>query len=141
MSFSPSDFLAIVLAALANFGVGMFWYSPAGFMKTWMKAMKGTFIGFEDRMKHTSMVKTMGLGLAGTLLQSLVLLMIIRWYTLTPTWWEGAFAAFWMWLGFVFVTQVTSYVYEHNSRTIFTVGTTYQLVAMVVMGAVLGALT
>ncbi len=50
----------------------------------------------------------------------------------------GAAVGFWAWLGFVATVTLGSVLYEKRSFSLYALNNGYQLVALVVMGAVLG---
>jgi len=133
--YSTQEIVAILLAAVANMAIGAMWYSKVLFAKPWMKAMGKA--GKKMDMSSSNMMKTMGLGFVGMIIQAMVLLMFIAQMNV-PSVVGGAVVGFMAWLGFVAVTQFTSYLYEHNSSTLFGIGTAYQLVALMVMGAIIG---
>jgi hypothetical protein len=49
----------------------------------------------------------------------------------------GLFAAFLCWLGFVAFTSINSVTYEHKPVKLYLINTGYQLVSMLIMGAIL----
>ena len=102
------NYLAIVLATIAQFVVGAVWYS-ALFGKLW-----GKIHGFDKLSKETQekMMKEMGpfYGLQAivTLLTSLVLATIL---SDAPNNWNPFVTAFLLWLGFVVPTQVSAVIF------------------------------
>lgn len=133
------NFVAIILATVANFGIGMAWYSPLLFANQWIKAMGHTPKEFEAKMKSANMTKTMGLSVLGALIQATVLAYFMSLMGTTGIL-AGAIVGFVAWLGFVMVTQLTHYAYETNNFSLFTIGAGYQLAALVAMGAIIGGL-
>ena len=49
----------------------------------------------------------------------------------------GLFAAFLSWLGFVAFTGINSVTYEHKPVKLYLINTGFQLVSMLIMGAIL----
>ena len=66
------NYLAVFLAAVANFLVGALWYSPLLFIKPWMKELYNTTDPKEIKPKH-SMAYTMGMAFVSTLLMAYAL--------------------------------------------------------------------
>jgi hypothetical protein len=58
-------------------------------------------------------------------------------YTASVTWLEGAQTGFWVWLGFQ-VTLIVQYVaFEGKSKNSALINAAYQLVGLMLMGAIL----
>lgn len=62
------NYLAVLLAALSNFVVGMIWYAKPVFGAKWMK-----MVGMTDEKAQKGMAKAMGTALVGSLLAAYVL--------------------------------------------------------------------
>lgn len=102
------NYLAIVLATIAQFAVGAVWYSVL-FGKLW-----GKIHGFDKLPKDVQqeMMKQMGpfYGLQAlvTLITSVVLAMVV---VDAPFGWSPFVTAFFLWLGFVVPTQVSAVIF------------------------------
>lgn len=101
------NFLAILIASVADFFIGAIWYMPL-FGKLW-----GKIHGFDKqpKAKQSEMMKSMGpyLGVQFffTLITTFVLSIFIVYQ---PTWNPYAIAAF-FWIGFVVPTQVSAVIF------------------------------
>ena len=128
------NYIAVLVAAVANMAIGAWWYSPKGFGKQWMKAMK---IKKKDMRKlQKGAKKAMSLSFIGALVMAYVLAIFLR-FTQTTTILAAANIALWLWLGFVVTTQFNNVLFEQKPRKAFQIGAGYYLVSLVVMAAIL----
>jgi FtsH-binding integral membrane protein len=106
------NYLAILLAVVAQFGIGFVWYGPL-FGKIW-----GKIHGFDKLSKETQqkMMKEMGpfygLQLLVTIITTVVLAIFI---TYQPDWNPYAMAAFY-WFGFVVPAQISSVIFSSTPK-------------------------
>lgn len=126
------NYLALIVAAIANMAIGMLWYGPL-FGKQWM-AMTGLT---KESMKDMPLKPWQAM--IGGLITSLVIAYVLLFFTLT---WvtslsEALMSAFWIWLGFVATTQLSGFLWEGKSFKLFLLNTGYSLVAYGVMAAIL----
>ena len=128
------NYVAILVAAIANMVVGYLWYSQMLFGKAWMKMM-----GKKDMGKKDSMLMMMAAGYVSSVVMAYVLAIFIQLNgATTPL--MGAMAAFWPWLGFVATVTLGSVLWEGKSIQLWVLNAAHHLVGMAVMGAVLVAL-
>ena len=133
------NWLAIVFAVVANMALGFLWYSPAVLGKQWMKE-KGLS---EEKLKkeQSQMGKWYMVSAVVALVQAFVLAHVMglsqSFYNYAPVS-TGLITAFWMWLGFVVVTQITATLFGGRNWKLFAIETGYQLVALLAMGLVIG---
>ena len=102
------NYLAIVLATVAEFAVGAIWYTPI-FGKVW-----GKIHGFDTRSKEEQqkMMKSMGPLLAVQLVVTLVTTVVLAIFIAAlPSNWNVYGMAGFFWLGFVVPTQVSAVVF------------------------------
>ena len=127
------NYVAIIVAALANMIVGYLWYSPMLFGKACMKMMDKKDMGKKD-----SMPMMMGAGYISSVVMAYVLAIFIQLNgATTPL--MGAMTAFWAWLGFVATVTLGSVLWEGKSIQLWVLIAAHHLVGMAVMGAVLVA--
>src|SRR5437667_8731900 len=101
------NYLAIIIAAVAQFIIGAIWYMPL-FGNLWGKIHGMEKVSKEDRQK---MMKSMGPFLALQFLVTLVTTFVLAIFiTYQPTWNAYAMAAF-FWVGFVVPTQVSGVIF------------------------------
>ena len=126
---------AVLAAAAANMVLGSLWYGPL-FGKAWMKSMGWDPNKVIDEKMKKEGQKSMALMVPVSLLAAYVLAHFVD-YTVSVTWSEGAQTGFWLWLGFQ-VTLITQYVvFEGKSKRSAVINAGYQLVGLMMMGAIL----
>lgn len=128
------NYVAVIVAALVPMVLGALWYSPALFAGPWMRAVGRS----EDE------VGGMGLGLVlsavAAALSSYALTRIERWAEVDDLW-NGALVGLLVWVGFVAgVLAMTTY-FGGRPRALWVINAGYQLISLVVMGAILGVWT
>lgn len=134
----PVNWLAVIVASLAGFGIGWGWFSDMGFGKSYRKLMGVS----ESSMKPGSdfMVKTMVLGLGSIVLMAFVLAHAEEFaaaYLGESGMTLGLMTGFWNWLGFMVPLFVSGYLYEQKSLKLISMIGGYWLSAMLVMGVII----
>ena len=127
------NYWALIVAAVANMVIGMLWYGPL-FGKQWMKLTGITPEGMK------SMPLKPWQAMIGGLIVSLIIAYILLFFTVTwvePTLTGALMGAFWIWLGFVATTQISTFLWEGKPLQLFILNTAYSLVAYGVMAAIL----
>jgi hypothetical protein len=126
------NYLAIIIAALAGFGLGMVWYTVLS--KPWLHAIGKTEAQVERR------------GMALPLLTSFVALLIMAWMLAgimvhmgQVTVRGGLIAGFLVWLGFVITTMGVDHAFTGEKPLLTLIDGGYWLAALLIMGAVIGA--
>ncbi|MEK7613011.1 MAG: DUF1761 domain-containing protein [Patescibacteria group bacterium] len=125
------NYLAVLVAALAAFGVGALWYSFL-FQKPWMELM-----GFDaDSMRSMPLTGTqaMGIGFVTTLVMVYVLAIFV---SVAPNVQGALMLAFWLWLGFTATVQIGSFLWEGKPIKLFLINASQTLVAMLVAALIL----
>jgi hypothetical protein len=128
----PVNWLAVLVAALSTFLIGGLWYSPALFGKAWMKENGFT----EEGMKNSNMVKIFGLAFLLGLVASVNLAMFLGPDNGAMM---GAFYGFLAGFGWVATFVGTHYLFERKSFKLFLINAGYSIVALTVMGVIIGA--
>lgn len=128
------NYAAILVAAIAPMLLGMVWYSPALFGKTWVKLLGKN----EQEMKKMGKQATNGyiLTFVSALIMSYVLAHFVD-YTMSTTAIQGVETGFWLWLGFVATTGMINFVWQNKHRNLYVIDNGYHLVSLMVMGAIL----
>jgi hypothetical protein len=128
------NYTAVIVAAVLSLIAGLAWYGPL-FGKEWMKLTM-----FDQRktkeIDKVSRNKTYFINFVATLVSAYVLSYFIS-YAQAVTITEGLQVGFWVWLGFIVTTTVTSVLYEGKPWRIYQINTGYQLVSYLLMAAVL----
>lgn len=133
-SISAINWLAVVVAAIVAFIVGMIWYSPQLFGKDMMKSMPKPKGG-----KKPSMVGPMVGAFIATLITAFVIEALITAYGTTSYTGGLKFAAV-IWLGFYFAYGLVSLSFGQTSARKFAIDRAHDLIALAVVAVVLIAL-
>ncbi len=128
------NFVAVLLCGVASMVIGFLWYSKMLFGATWMK-LSG--ISEADMKKANSNMPVMyGTMFVASLVMAYVLAHFAK-YAGAATLMDGVVAGFWAWLGFVATTMLSGSLFESKPIKLYFINTGYQLVTLVVMGAIL----
>lgn len=133
------NYLAILVCVIIQMLLGMLWYSPALFGKQWSKLMGYHLKSKEDVKK---MQKDAGPAYVVSLIAAFVIALVLSHfvdYTASTTAVAGMITGFWCWLGFSATTLLMNHMFSNKPVKLYLIDTSYQLVNMVVMGAVLAA--
>ena len=129
------NYLAVIVVAAVNMGLGAFWYSMSGFGKQWMK-LSGITKEDIEKAKKAGMSKSYAISTAGSLVMAYVLSYIVD-FSQTQTIIAGMLSGFWVWLGFVATVLLGSVLWENKSWNLYAINTCYYLVSLIIMGAIL----
>ncbi len=130
------NLVAVVLAAIASFVIGMVWYSPMLFGKMWMKEIGTT--EKEMKKKKGGMMQAMGMWFVGGLVTAYVLAHFLAYATGGyPTLMDGVMVGFWAWLGFVATVSAGMVLWGGKSLRLYALTAGNDLVSMLAMGAIL----
>jgi hypothetical protein len=132
----PHNVLAIIVAAVVAFLLGGLWYSPLLFARQWMDAHAHSP---EDvaRMKADA-PRAYGISFVAFLVMAFILQMLLN-HLDAHSWQKGALWAAHLWLGFAVTIGLMANVYSGKKFSVFLIDAGYQLVYLLVMGAILGA--
>jgi hypothetical protein len=130
------NWLAILVAAVVAFLLGGLWYSPLLFARQWMAAHAHSP---EDvaRMKADA-PRAYGISFVAFLVMAFILQMLLN-HLGVQSWQTGALWAAHVWLGFAVTIGLMANVYSGKKFSVFLIDAGYQLVYLLVMGAILGA--
>lgn len=126
------NYWAVLVAAIAQMIIGFVYYSPAVLGKQWMKWSKME----ESDLKAGNMPKVLGYSLVISLVTAYVLAHIIG-FSDAQTITMGLQGGFWVWLGFVATTTFNTVLYEKKPFKLYVLNNGYQLISLLVMGAIL----
>ncbi len=126
------NYFAVILSAIAAMILGSLWYSPVMFGKTWMNLINKT----EDELKTANTPKTYVVAFISELIMAFVLFHIMI-YSNAESFFEGALAGFWMWIGFVATTSIINFMFEGRKLKQYFIDTLYHLVSLLLMGIIL----
>ena len=131
------NYLAVVVGAVINMALGAFWYSNAGFGKTWA-ALSGLGNLSPSQMEEMKKKgnKSMGFMALTALVMTFILANVIDWAE-ASTLSEGAQVGFGVWLGFLATSMLGIVLWDNKPFKLYVINTSYYLVTLVVVGAML----
>jgi hypothetical protein len=132
INFAEVNYLAVVVAAIAGFGVGAIWYGLL-FSKQWIAAVGMTM----EQMKREGSRSMVPFVLS--IIACLVMAIVLSAFAAPVSVVGGATAGFLAWLGFVVTTITVNYAYPGRKLELTVLDSGHWLAVMVVMGAILGA--
>lgn len=127
----PINYLAVVIAALAAFGLGAVWYMVLS--KPWLRAVGKTKDEMQARGAFPFLIAIIALLLMSWMLAGLMghlAQITIR---------GGVMTAFFIWVGFVVTTMAVNHAYSGAKPMLTLIDGLYWLAALATMGAVIGA--
>jgi hypothetical protein len=135
MSFAGINYLAVIIAALAAFGLGAVWYTILS--RAWLKA-----IGKSE----ADLKAQRGPARAVPFAISIVALLIMAWmlagllgHLNDVNIRGGAISGFFIWIGFVITTMGVNHAFGGAKPMLTLIDGGYWLAVLILMGAVIGA--
>jgi hypothetical protein len=131
------NWLAVVVAAAVYFVVGAAWFSPGVFGKPWMDA-----IGFDDSKPRPQMNPASYAGPAVLYLIASAVTAMLAKATGTDTVSEGVILGLMVGVGYALTVTATDAVFDPNKPkpwTWFAISGAYHVVALVLVGMIIGA--
>ena len=132
MDTSFINHLAVLVAAISTFLLGGLWYSPSVFGKMWLKENGLT----EEQLRNRNVAKVFGIAFLLALISAYNLVMFLGPNATIET---GGLYGFLAGIGWVATFVGTHYVFEKKSFTLFLINAGYSVVALTLMGIILGA--
>lgn len=132
------NYLAVLLATLSSFVVGMIWYSRGLYGTSWAK-----MVGLNDKQLSEGMPKAMGMSFVASLLMAYVVAHVTY---LTNSFYGNSFlrdalcTAFVLWLGVSAATIVTHDAFEKRRKKLTLINVGNQLLTLLAMGLIIGLL-
>ncbi len=127
----PINWLAVLVAAIIRMAVGFGWYSPPVLLKPWQQ-----LTGVTPESMRAGLGKAIVIDVIASLIMSFALANIVVGAGITD-WLNGALAGFWVWLGFMATLMVSLWSYENRSLKLIAINLGNNLIALVLMGALL----
>jgi len=121
-----------IVAVLVKIVVGALWYSPLLFLKEWQR-----LTGVTDEAMKGGMAKGMITWIVGALLMTFVLAHAV-FYAGARGFGTGAAVGFFNWLGFILVVLLDDWAAAKRPLKLLAINAGANLVALVIMGAILG---
>lgn len=136
MDFSNVNFLAVLAGGILSFAFGALWYSPVLFSKAWQAE---TGLTNED-IANANMAKIFGSSLLLMLVMSLGMAITLRGHdTLEINWQSGLLHGLYIGIMFVSTSIGINILYQRKSIKLWLIDAGYQLIMLMIMGAVIGA--
>src|ERR687885_2249229 len=129
------NYPAVAASAAAYWVLGGVWYSPLLFERPFI-ALKGWTPEQVEAVRAASHAGEMGAALAVSVVTAYVLAHFVR-FTGAETAKSGALAGFWLWLGFVVTTNLSTVLFEGRPLGLYLINNGYHLAGMLGMGALL----
>jgi hypothetical protein len=130
-----TNYLAVVVAAIAYFFLGYLWYGVL-FNKPWMALEHMTI----EQAKSVSPVVPYIVSFLLELLVAYSLALLCIWRN-ANTASRGASVGVLVWIGFVGPIALMNYMFEMRPRALYAINEFYPLAGLILMGAILGAWT
>ena len=129
------NYMAVLVAALANFAFGALWYSPIMVAKKWAELVfKGQ--NFEEATKGANMAVIFGTALILGVVQALGLSFILA--NNAPSFLYGALAGLAVALLFVVMNTWKNALFERRSFTYVIINGTHDIIVFILMGGIIG---
>jgi hypothetical protein len=128
------NWIAILVSAFVPMVLGALWYSPMLFARPWMRAVGRT----PEEVSGASL--GYAISAVGAVVTSYVLARVVKWAEVDD-FWNGALIGLLVWLGFVATVLAVNTWFGGRPRALWAIDAGYQLVALLIMGAILGAWT
>jgi hypothetical protein len=143
MTTQPTNYLAVLIAAVSALALRYFWYAPGMFQDKWLN-----IIGLDkfdkaaiENMKKESRSHPTFMFIA-TFISAAVMSRFIDWLGATSMG-AGIFVGFWGWLGFALPITVNDVLFSGRETThmwqLFLIQSSQHFFALLLMGGILGA--
>jgi uncharacterized protein DUF1761 len=133
---STHHVIVVLVAAIVAFALGALWYSPPLFARAWVKAQGHT----PEKLAamQASAGKTYGISFLCFILMAAVVCVLLAHLGVTD-WMMGAMWGAHLWLGIAVPIGLMANVYSDKPLMAWVIDAGYQLLYLVVMGAIIGA--
>ena len=133
MSFAGVNYLAVIIATLAGFGLGTVWYTVLA--KPWMLAVGKTEA---DRPQSSAQILLFATAIVALFVMALMLAGLMA-HIGDITVRGGVISGFFVWLGFVITTMGVNHAFGGAKPMLTLIDGGYWLVVLLIQGAVIGA--
>ena len=133
MSFSGVNYLAVIIATLAGFGLGTVWYTVLA--KPWMRAVGKSEA---DRPQGGAQIVLFAIAIVALFVMALMLAGLMA-HIGDVTVRGGLISGFFIWLGFVITTMGVNHAFGGAKPTLTLIDGGYWLAVLLIQGAVIGA--
>lgn len=133
--FTDVNIIAVLVAAILHSALRYAWYSPKLFGDQWIKhvVLSGNKINeFESKRMSSLHV----LGFVATFVTGFILALFFAILAVT-TLTQAVVIGMLIWFGFISMTQLSNVLFLQKSRQLYFIDTTFQMVGMVMMSAII----
>jgi len=130
MDFSEINWIALIVATIAAYGLGALWYGPT-FGKAWREAVGLT----EEDVKGANMAMIFG----STLVLTFIMGLGIALFGDLKDWMSGLQSGLLFGLFFVATSAGINYLYQQKSLKLWLIDAGYQVIFLGIFGAIMGA--
>jgi len=135
MTFSGVNYLAVIIAALAGFGVGAVWYMVLG--GAWMRALDKTEADIKGGAGAAQSLP-FAIALIADLVMAIMLAGLMG-HLGDVTVKGGAISGLFIWVGFVITTMGVNHAFSGAKPMLTLIDGGHWLAVLLIMGAVIGA--
>ncbi|MBN9309827.1 DUF1761 domain-containing protein [Devosia sp.] len=125
------NWLAVIVAAIIRMAVGFVWYSPPVLLKPWQ-----ALTGVTPETMRAGMGKAIGIDVIASLVMAFILLHAVTYAGATNIFTGAAVGAL-NWLGFMATLMISLWGYENRSPKLIAINLGNNLIALVLVGALL----
>jgi hypothetical protein len=127
----PINWLAVIVAAIIRMAVGFLWYSPPVLLKPWQ-----ALTGVTPETMRAGMSKALVIDVLASLVMAFILLHAVTYAGATDIFTGAAVGAL-NWLGFMATLMISLWGYENRPLKLIAINLGNNLIALVLMGALL----
>ena len=127
----PINWLAVIVAAIIRMAVGFLWYSPPVLLKPWQ-----ALTGVTPETMRAGMGKALAIDVLASLVMAFILLHAVTYAGATDIFTGAAVGAL-NWLGFMATLMISLWGYENRPLKLIAINLGNNLIALVLMGALL----
>ncbi len=140
MIYPEINYVAVAVAALANFIAGFLWFSPKTMFPVWWKAMgRGT----EETPGTESMGQVFGLTILGVVVQTFAIAVILGWYGATGeiTLVSGAMVGSFVGIGSAAAASLSHRMFAGHGVKVWLIEVGSDVLNATIVGALIGLLS
>jgi surface polysaccharide O-acyltransferase-like enzyme len=127
-------YLAVIVATLVHYILGGLWYGLF-FKNKFIELMAWTPAQLQE-MEQKGAGKELAMAFVTSLIIAYVLAHLVQ-YTRATTAMAGIQTAFWLWLGFIATTNLSTVLFEQRPLGLYLINVSYELVGCAIAGAIL----
>ena len=135
MSFTGVNYIAVIIAALAGFGLGAVWYMVLA--RPWMHAIGKTEAECKQ-LQGSAKVVPFAISIVALFIMALMLAGVMG-HLGDITIRGGVISGFFVWLGFVITTMGVNHAFSGAKPMLTLIDGGYWLAVLLIQGAVIGA--